>query len=150
MSGRMYTVIMDAQSISTADDLMRISAPADACVVIHHVKITQDAGETSEQLPIQFQRSTTDGTGTAVTARPLSKGDAAFGGTAVVALTVDTTLDVILWREGQNVLNGWEWVATPEERIVISPSGRFVIRLDAAPAAALTFTITAVIEEIGG
>lgn len=148
--GRMYTVLMDAISVSAAKDLMRISAPSDAIVVLHEVKVTQDTIETSEQLPIQINRASTDGTGTGATARALEDGSQAFGGSAVVNLTADTTPGNILWREAQNILNGWHYLPTPESRPVISPSGRIVVRLDAAPDAGTTFSVVAVIEEIGG
>ncbi len=148
--GRMYTVTMDAAAVTAAKDLMRISAPSDAVVILHEVKVTQDESESSEQLPIQIHRASTDGTGTAATARPLQEGDAAFGGAAVVNLTADATAGDIVWRESQNVLNGWHWLPTPEGRPVISPSGRMVIRLDAAPGASTKFTAVALVEEIGG
>lgn len=148
--GRMYTVLMDAVSVSAAKDLMRISAPATAALLLHEVKITQDASETSEQLPIQIQRSSTAGTGTAATPEKLDPGDAAASATAATNLTVDTTISGSpLWRESQNVLNGWHYLPTPETRPVLAPSGILAIRLDAPPAAALTLTVVAVIEEIG-
>jgi hypothetical protein len=147
--GRMYSILMDGISISAADDLLRISSSSTDVTVLHSVTVTQDASETSEQLPFQIMRASTDGTGTSTTPRPLSDGDPAFGGTAVTALTVDTTPGNILHREGVNVLNGFYWKPTPEERIVIPPSGRLVVRLDAAPAAALTMSLIAIIEEIG-
>lgn len=147
--GRMYSVLMDAQSISAAKDLIRISAPSDAILLIHEVIVVQDASETSEQLPFQLQRASTDGTGSSYTAKLLEASDAAFGGTAVTNLTADTTAGDILLRTSVNVLSGWHYLPTPESRIVIPPSGRFVVRLDAAPAAALTMTVTVIFEEIG-
>jgi hypothetical protein len=148
--GRMYTALMDATSISAADDLMRISAPSDAVVKIHEVLLTQDASETSEMLPVQLQRSSTDGTGTSTTPEKLEGSDAAFGGTVVRALTADTTISgVPISRMAQNVLNGWHWLFTPEMRPVVAPSGRFVVRLDTAPTAALTLTLVVTFEEIG-
>ena len=68
----------------------------------------------------------------------------------VRALTADTTISGSpLFRMGQNVLNGWHWLFTPEMRPVVPPSGRFVVRLDAAPTAALTMTVTVTFEEVG-
>ena len=94
---------------------------------------------------------TTDGTGTAVTPNPLRVGDLAFGGTAAVDLSVEpTAIGAILWREGQNLLNGWHYLPPPESRPVISPLARLGIRLEVAPAVSKNFTVIAVIEEIGG
>ena len=149
--GRMYSVVMDAQSISAAADLMRLSAAATDVLRLHSVTVTQDASEVSEQLPFQIQRSSTDGTGTSTTPALLGgASDAAFNGTCVTDLTADTTISGSpLIRESTNVLNGWYYRPTPEEMIIVPPSGRLVVRLDAAPAAALTFTLTAIFEEIG-
>ena len=148
--GRMYSVVMDAVAVTAAQDLIRISAPSDAIVVIHEVKVTQENTETSDQVAIQLQRSSTDGTGSAATPEQFESGDPAFGGTAVTNLTVATTLSDLLWREGFNVLNGFHWLPTPETRIVVSPSARFVVRIDDAPAASTTVTAVVLFEEIGG
>ena len=148
--GRMYTIPMDAVSVSVAKDLMRISVATNKIAILHEVVVTQDQSEVSEQLPFQLHRASTDGTGTAVIPEKLDPGDAAFSGTAAVNLTVDTTISgLLLHRESQNVLNGWTFTPTPEGRIVIPGGGRIVIRLDAAPAAALPMSISALIEEIG-
>ena len=152
--GRMYTVVMDAIGVTAAKDLLRLSAPSDAVVIIHEVSVSQDsdAGDSeAEQLVLQLQRSSTDGTGTSATPEPLHEGDAAFGGTAVTNLTADTTIDgAPLWREGVNVQAGFRYFPTPETRPVISPSDRFVVRLDAAPGDSLTMNLVCVFEELGG
>lgn len=141
---------MDNVAVTAAQDLVRISAPSTAIVVIHEVKVTNEDVETSNQVAYQLQRSSTDGTGTSATPEAFEEGSTAFGGTAVVDLTVDTTIDgVPLWKEGQNILNGFHWLPTPETRIVISPSARFVVRLDSAPAASTQMSATVVFEEIG-
>jgi hypothetical protein len=148
--GRMYTATVDAISVSAAKDLLRISAPSDAIVRLWEVRITQDASETSEQLPFQIHRGNSDGTGTSLTLRPTSPGDAAFGGTAVYDLSADTTVDHVLVREGINVLTGFQWAPTMEGGVLVAaPSGRLVVRLDAAPTAALTFNVWALVEELG-
>ena len=60
----------------------------------------------------------------------------------------------MLKRQSQNIINGWHYLPTPEDRIVLSPTagtaGRLVIKLDAAPAAALVISGWVIIEEIGG
>jgi hypothetical protein len=140
---------MDAVSVSAAKDLIRISAPSDSVLLIHEVSVQQDSSETSEQAAVQLQRSSTDGTGSSYTAVPHDLSDAAFGGTAVTNLTVDSTLSALLRRESFNWLNGYEYLPTPEMRIVVPPSGRFVVRLEYAPSAALTITVNVTFEEIG-
>ena len=152
--GRMYTAVLDGVSVSAVADLFWIAAPSDACVVIHEINITQDTSETSEQLPLNVFRTATDNAaqGTANTPNPLDVGSPAFGGTVRTIITggslsAETTM---LVRESQNILNGWSILPTPECRIVLSPSGRLAVKLDAAPAAALPISGRIVFEEIGG
>src|SRR3990170_9110579 len=80
--GRIYTAVMDAQAVAAVCELFYIAAPTDAVVVIHEVKITQDASETSEQLPLNIFRTATDQSakGSANTPNPHQIGDPAFGG----------------------------------------------------------------------
>ena len=146
--GRMYSVLMDAATVSTAQDLGRITAPSDAILKIHEVVVTQEATETSDTGAIQLQRSSTAGTGTSYTAKLLEGSDAAFGGSSVVNLSVDTSAGDILHREGFNVLNGYRYLPTPETRITVPPSGIFVVRSDVAITSA-TVTCVVIFEEIG-
>jgi hypothetical protein len=153
--GRRYTAALDALSVSAVCELFNVIAPADAVVAIHEVSITQDAGETSEQLPVRIFRTATDQSakGSANTPSPLEVGDAAFGGTVRTnVLTAETfaTETTMLFCQSQNVLNGWHWLWTPETRPILSPSGKLCVKLDAAPAAALTFSGYVIFEEIGG
>lgn len=152
MIGRPYTVVMDAASISAAKDLIRLSAPADSALLITKAWVGQESlDDLNEVNAVQIQRASTDGTGTSATPRPMSEGDAAFGGTAVVNLTANTTAGNILVRENLNMAAGWVW--TPfdlSEAIIVSPSQRIVLRLDVAPSAAQTLTAGFNLVEIGG
>jgi hypothetical protein len=154
--GRMYSAVFEGVSVSAAQDLFEITAPSTATVVIHSVSITQDASETSEQLPATIKRvpSPTSGSGGAsVTPRKLGgPGDAAAASTVernnTTRATSGGTIET-LRRRAENVLNGWHWLFTPEERIVVPPSGMVVVGLEQAPAAALTVSGELVFEELG-
>lgn len=153
--GRMYAASLDAVSVAAVCELFYIAAPADAVVRIHEIKITQDTSETSEQLPIRIFRTATDqsGKGSAITPAPLSAGDPAFGGTVrtnILTAATFATETTMLLSEAQNMLNGFHFLPTPECRIDISPSGRLVIKLDAAPSGALPISGYVILEEIGG
>lgn len=152
--GRMYTVSNTVAGVTAATDLIRISAPADAVVVVHKVIITQETefgDAASEQLDVMFHRGSTDGSGGATpTASPLEVGDAAFGGSCATGNTTQSTDGTILHREAFNVMAGLYWTPTPEERIVLSPSGRFIASLETAPDDSIDFRVTAYFEEIGG
>lgn len=153
--GRMYSAVMDAQAVAAVCELFYIEAPADAVVRIHEIVITQDASETSEQLPLNVFRTATDQgvKGTSNTPAPLSAGDAAFGGTCRTnILTAETfaTETTMLMRQSQNILNGWHLLPTPECRIDISPGAGLCIKLDSAPSASVNISGYVVFEEIGG
>lgn len=153
--GRIYTAPLDAVSVAAVCELFFVAAPADACVAIHEIAITQDTSETSEQLPVRVFRTATDQSakGTGITPAPLEAGDPAFGGTVRSnILTAETfaTETTMLYCQSQNALAGWHWLFTPETRPILSPSGRLCVKLDAAPAASLPISGYLVVEEIGG
>lgn len=149
--GRMYSAVSEATGLTAAKDLIRISAPSDAILRVHEVVVTQDASETSEQLPLEIFRASTDGTGTSITPEALETGDAAFGGTAVGNLTADTTKSgTSLWRQANDVRAGWHYLPTPDDQIVVPPSGRIVVRLDPGSSfTSVNLSTTVTFEEIG-
>jgi len=152
---RMYVASMDHVSVTAVCELFYIAAPSDAVVRIHEIKITQDEGETSEQLPLRIFRTATDqtGKGTLLTGRPLSVGDTAFGGEVITTILTGATFaaeTTMLLSEAQNILNGFHILPTPECRIELSPSGKLVVKLDAAPSATLYISGYMIFEEIGG
>lgn len=153
MTGRMYSVTFEEVAVTAVQDFFEINAPATAVVVLHSVSVSQssDAGDAqSEMLNILYHRGSTSGSGGSVpTARPMLVGSAAFAGTVEVNNTTQSTEGVILRSETFNVLAGYVWQPTPEERIVIAPSGRLIIELQTAPADSLTMSGTAVFEAIG-
>ncbi len=150
MPGRIYTVVADAVSETTAQSLIRLTAPTDAVLEILKVTVTQETLVASEQLAIQIHRGGSAGTGAAVTARQNEEGDPAFGGTAIGTITADPTIGNVLHRAAWNVLAPFEWHPTPEERKFVSPSGVIVVHLDIAPSGATLFTTEIAFAEIGG
>lgn len=156
MTGRMYSAVFEGVSVSAVQDFFEITAPSTAVVVIHEVHITQEVSETSEQLPVRLIRvpaTVTSGSGgTSPTPRKMQSGDPSAGATVeannTTVATTTGTLEV-LRRQGDNVLNGWHWVFTPETRLWLAPSGVLVVRLVTAPGAALTMSGELVWEELG-
>jgi hypothetical protein len=153
--GRVYTAVMDAQAVAAVDELFFLQAPADAVVILHEVFISQEVSEISEQLPVNIFRTATNqaAKGTSNTPAPLHSGDAAFGGVVRThILTAETlaTETTMLFRQAQNMLNGWRWLWTPETRPVLSPSAGLCVKLDTAPSISLTVAGYIVFEEIGG
>jgi hypothetical protein len=148
---RTFSAIMSAQSVSASGDLLEIAPAVNKPVAVKWVRITQEDSETSEQLPIELVRATTGGTGgTAVTPVPMSPGGGSFSGTVTRNSTAAASGTVsVVWREGGNKINGWDWLAIPTAEIGASSSALFVARLLANPGSALTLTATVVFDEEG-
>jgi hypothetical protein len=152
--GRKYSAVFEEVAVTAIQDLFELVAPADAAVIVHSVVITQSnrAGDAqAEQLPILIHRGTATGSGgTTVTPSPLAVGDAAFGGTVEANNTTQSAEGTLLHAEAFNVQIGFHYLPPPENRPAISPSGLFIVELQAAPSASMTMNGTMVFEEIGG
>lgn len=154
--GRMYTAIFAGVAVSAAQDLFEINAPADSCVLLHAVYITQtsDVGDAAEEMlsiAIKSGATTSGSGGSAPTAVPLQLQDSAFGGTVEANNTTQASLGTIVThhRESFNIRGGWIYIPTPEMRKTLAPSGRMTIELITVPADALTMDGTIYFEEIG-
>lgn len=157
--GRTYYAHIDAVAVSAVADLFWFSCPTDAVVYLEEVCITQDASETSEQLPLRIFRTTTDNAanGSANTPNPIQVGDPAYGGTVRTnitggSLSAETTP---LMSESQNILNGWHLKGSYEDPLVVltpaaATAGRCAIKLDAAPGASINVSGYIKLREIGG
>lgn len=156
--GRVYTSMIDGVAATTAIEFFFIACPTDAVTFVEEVCITQDTIETSEQIPLQMWRTTTDSSagGSANTPNPIEVGTPAYGGTVrtmvAAASSAETTL---LRREAQNLLNGWLWKGSYEDPLVVltpaaATAGRLVIGLSSAPGASTTFSGYIKFREIGG
>ena len=151
--GRMYTASFSSVAVTAAQDLFEVNAPATGIVVIHRVMIGQssDAADAqAEMLPIQLNRGggTAGSGGTTPTAVPHNLGHAAFGGTCEANNTTAAGTPVVIGAETFNVQAGYYYVPTPEERIIIPPSGIFNVKLTAAPDDSLTMSGSITFEEI--
>jgi hypothetical protein len=149
----MYCATRIGHAVTTSNDVFEITAPASNAVVIHSAFLGQssDAGDASaEMLRVQFSRHTASSAGgSSVT--PLRLSDVtqgiAFGGTVEVSNAWVVTNAVIM-EETFNVQAGWYYTPTPEERIVIPPSGRLAMSMG-LPADSLTMSARITFEAIG-
>lgn len=155
---RMYSAAFESQAVTTAVDLFEIAAPSTAVVVIHSIIVGQssDAGDSqAEMLPITVKRAATSGSGgMSLTAAKMQTGLASAGATVEALNTTRANAGspsaLAIIADTFNVQGGWQKIFTPEERIVLSPSERLVVGLEAAPSDSLTMSGTIVWEEIGG
>lgn len=153
--GRMYSAVFEGISVSAVQDLFELLPATNKPCVIHEIHISQDSGETSEQLPVRVRRlpaTVTSGSGGAsVTPTPLNSADAAAGAVVERNNTTQATTNgtaVTLRRRGDNVLAGWSWVFTPEARPVIKQGEALIVELPTAPGSALTMSGELIFEEL--
>lgn len=158
-AGRVYTTVFDGVAVAGAaqQDLFEIVAPADACVELLEIHISQssEAQDVDEEMLKILWKSgqTVSGSGgTAPTAEPLSLGDAAFGGTVEVNNTTKAgtgtivTHGIWVW----NIRIPFDVVFIPEVTKVLSPSARMTIELGTNPEDEITMSGYIVFKEIGG
>jgi len=156
MYGRFYTILVQEIAVSAAQDLLEITVPSDAAMVLHSAVVTQssDAGDAeSEQINVAIKRGvgiTSGSGGGAVTPAKLSTGDAAAGITAERNNTTQASGGTItvIYDESFNVMAGMQYA--PEKKPVFSPSEVCLVALDTAPTDALTVSVSVLVEEIGG
>ena len=159
-----FSVVMANQTIAGASTLVIIHAATPATANASYLRIlrawvSQEANETGEQLGVAIgQKVTAFGTYTATTPAPHALGTGTSGiagGTAGAAATSGTDATVEgagaftpIIQEGFNSLNGWLWVPTPEERILLPPDQAIALKLIVAPTVLNNWTAGIVFEEL--
>lgn len=156
--GLMYAATFSGVAVTAQQDFFEYTAPSDAIAIIHRVVLTQstDVGDAaSEGLSILFKRgATSSGTGgtQAATPAPLEFGSPAAGGVLDLNNTTKASGGTIVTLHAENwiIQSQFEYLPTPETRIVLSPSQRFTVELATTPADSITVSGVLLVEEIGG
>lgn len=160
--GRFYsiTIANTAKTAGTSSgsliDLCEILAATGKPFVLHEIVLgqTSDYGDAAaEGTMISIKRGvghTSGSFGMAVTPAPHMLSDTAAGATAEILNTTQATGGTItvLRAEAWNVQAGYQYLPTPETRIQFNPAEACIISVT-APADALTYVGTVVIEELG-
>lgn len=146
--GRRYTAVIEEAALTTATDLLRIVAPADAIVQVVSVKVTFDVSA-ADIASIEINRATGGGTA-AVVPEKLELSDTAFGGTVhdLTGTTDTTKTGISLVSENVDVRGGFHWQPSPKGYIVMPPSGILAVRSDQTITSAAA-RVEVVFEEIG-
>lgn len=146
-----YTINHLGIAVSTAITVVQYKAGATNKASVVRFRVTQRLSETSQQEQIYLLRKTAAATVTAFT--PIENdpdGAAAFGvgGTAATGITAtaEGTDGDVLVSAGFNVLNGFEWVRSDMNEIIVPAAGIIAIKFPVAPTSA-TWDIQLVIEE---
>jgi hypothetical protein len=151
MSGerQAYTVSMANQTIIADSEMIIIrsaTAYASRASLLEILRITcsQSGTSTSQQLGIRCgQKASAFGTYTSTTPAPIAIGvvaSAIAGSTSNAASSSGTDSSsngagtfTVSWQDGFNNLNGYLWVPTPEERVVVGPDLTFCVQLQGTP-----------------
>ena len=162
--GAVYSVVMKDQTIIASSDLVIIRAAAAITTRASMLRIlrawaSQGSSETSDQLGIQIaQQASAFGTYSSTTPTPHVVGGAASGitgGTTAAAGTAGTDASANaagtktpIVADSFNNLNGWLWVPTPEERIIVPPDAAIVLALIGTPGSLLNWNAGMTFEEL--
>lgn len=156
--GRFYSVPFSAATVTAAQDVFEVLAASGKPFVLHEIVLgqTSDAGDAQAELEqVLIKRATgsyTSGSGgSTVTPVKHLTNDAAAGPTAEINNTTQasagtgalTTIRTETW----NVQSGYQYLPTPESRLVFLPSEACVVSIT-APADSLTMSGTLVFEEL--
>ena len=149
-SGKVYTVAMIDQTVVADASLVVIHTAAaigtaGSLIEIVRAWVSQHGSSSSQQLGIKIgTKASVFQTLTSTTPKPAVLGGSASGiagGTAGAAATAGTDAsaegagtftDGI--EDSFNILNGWLWVPTEDERIIVPPDTAVVLKLHGTPS----------------
>jgi tripartite-type tricarboxylate transporter receptor subunit TctC len=148
---QVYKVTMANQTIIADSEMITIRAATAyssraSVLAILRMSCGQTSTSTSAQLSVRWGlKASAFGTFTSTTPAPTAIGTVASaitGSTSNAASSSGTDASTngagtltVLGQEAFNNLNGWLWVPTPEERIIVGPDLTFVLQLQGTPSA---------------
>lgn len=131
--GSTYTARQTA-TISTAITIIQVVAAAAKPLILIRAWVTESASATSAQAGVEIVRKTAAGTTTSVTPVKHNPSAAASSFTAGHNATAEGTVTDVIPSEGFNVVNGWLYLPTPDEQVIVPGGGILAVRFAAAPA----------------
>jgi hypothetical protein len=145
MLGFEYVLTNNGVSISTAITALQLKAGVNGPIEILRVALTQSTSTTSAQVQAGLIRKSAAATVTTATAgthllkgnpiNPTSDASLTTTATGITASAEGTNGELTITR-GFNILNGWEWLPTPEERVWVPQGGIIALTFLSAPPSA--------------
>lgn len=130
--GPVYSLTNNGVPISTAITAIQLKAGTNGPCEILRAALTQAGNTTSTQPSAGITRKSSAATVTAAVsgttlhkhnnAAPTTDASLSTSGTGITA-SAEGTNSATLADRGFNILNGYEWLATPEERIMVATAG---------------------------
>jgi len=143
--GPVYTLKNNGVSISTAITVLQLLAGTAGPVEVLRASLTQATSTTSTQVQAGVIRKSAAATVTAATAgttllkqnpvAPTSNANLGVTATGITA-TAEGTNGERTSERGFNILNGYEYLSTPEERILAPQAGILALTFLTAPPSA--------------
>lgn len=143
--GPVYLLANNGVTISTAISALQLKVGANGVAELLRASLTQGTSTTSTQFAAGVIRKSAAATVTqAIAGTTLKKmnpasptADATISTTAtgITASAEGTNTDLTIQR-GINILNGWEWLPTPEERMIVPIAGFCAVTFLTAPPSA--------------
>ena len=152
--GRIYGSGYTATTASTVvKEMIQIVGSASCVTLLHEAHITAASTVNAAAIFGIAFAGTTGVLGTTIAAVAFDPGDAAFRG-SVAGVAGSTNATALTYvggsQQGVNIINGYHFTPVPENRPVIKPGGRLVIRRDSAIADDVAWNVSIIFEEIGG
>lgn len=150
---RIYTIQFSGVSVSAVQDLISAQSTSGGSFYVNEIYLGQITQTSVEILRVSVKRFSgaysIGSAGTSATPQKMLFGDAAATATGRVNDTTQTTSGtaVTLATDDFNLINGWQYLPAPEDRIKVNPSQAIVLSLDTAPASARTMSGYMVIAE---
>jgi len=160
----LYTVTMANQTVIADSEMVTIRAATSyssraSVLRIYRLSCGQSGTATSQQLAVRWGlKASAFGTFTSTTPAPTEIGAVASGisgstSNAAASSGTDSSANgagtlTVLGQDGFNNLNGWLWVPTPEERILIGPDLSFVFQLQGTPTTLTNWNAQLTFEEV--
>jgi hypothetical protein len=154
MTGRVYEIPFSNVTISAAQDIFSVQSTANMAFIIKEIILNQVTAVTIEGWRMTLKRFSggysIGSAGTSVTPVKHNFNDAAATVTARANDTTQTSggTSVIIRADGFNLVNGYQYLAIPEDEINIAPSQAFVLSLDSTPAAGRVVNGTMLVKEL--
>jgi hypothetical protein len=157
--GPCYTLKNNGVSISTAISVIQLKLGTNGPAELLRASQTQGTSTTSSQIAAKIVRKTAAATVTAAVAgttllkqNPINPASDASLGTAATGITASAegTDGEAPIERGHNILNGWEWLPTPEERELVPQAGIVALKNSVAPPSATYYAEIAFRELRGG
>jgi len=159
-----YTITMANQTIIADSEMITIRAATSytsraSLLSIYRMTCSQSGTSTSQQLAVRWGlKASAFGTFTSTTPSPVvlnGVASAITGSTSNAASSCGTDASAngagtltVMGQEGFNNLNGWLWVPTPDEQILVGPDLTFVLQLQGTPTTLTGWNATLFFEEI--